>query len=82
MSIVEIVFGIIILLVCLLIIITTLMIKQSRGGLSAAIGGGSSTMEARKSTSADKTLNKIIAALGVGGGICVFAISVVAAHWL
>ena len=82
MSIVEIVFGIIILLVSLLIIAVSLLVKQSRGGLSTAIGGGSVDMEARKTTSTDQNLNKVIAVLGIGGGICVFAISVIAAHWL
>ena len=81
MSIVEIVFGIVILAVSLLLIATSLMVKQNRGGLSAAIGGGSAAMEAKKSTSADKTMNRIIAGLGISGAVSVFAISVIAAHW-
>ena len=82
MSIVEIVFGIVILVVSLLLIAASLMVKQNRGGLSAAIGGGSAAMEAKKSTSTDKTMNRIIAGLGIGGAVSVFAISVIAAHWL
>lgn len=82
MSVIEIAFGIVILLISLLIIAATLLVKQSRSGLSAAIGGGSEAMEARKSSSTDKTLHKIIAGLGIAGFAAVFAISVIAAHWL